>query len=405
MQAASAWEAGAKARPGAEAAASPARIASIDIFRGLTILVMVFVNDVSAVRGLPWWTYHMPGDANGMTYVDMVFPTFLFIVGVSLPLAYERRIARGDSKPQLWGHAALRSLALVVLGLILANIEKLDPEFTGMSRSAWALLSFAGVPLLWNVYPRMERFPRLPIVLRSVGAALLIVLLAIFRRRTEQGQPAGLDFSYWEILGLIGWAYLSASILYLLLRTRRWALIASFVALSALNVLCTARVLRWPNSLPDYVWPFGSGGLASIVMAGVIASLLLSGRRFGWYGGFAAILFAAGIVLLPLGVSKNRATPTWCLVCSAAAAVILLGLYWLADRRGQTKWAAFVKPAGSNTLLTYLLPWIWGSVPGLRGVGRAWSTGAPGVVRALCFTGVILALSAVLTRAKLRLQL
>ena len=63
------------------------RIVSVDILRGLTMLVMIFVNDLAEVKGLPWWTYHMPGHANGMTYVDVVFPAFLFILGMAIPLA------------------------------------------------------------------------------------------------------------------------------------------------------------------------------------------------------------------------------------------------------------------------------------------------------------------------------
>jgi heparan-alpha-glucosaminide N-acetyltransferase len=388
------------------------RIASIDIFRGLTILVMVFVNDVSGVHGLPWWTYHMPGHANGMTYVDMVFPTFLFIVGLSMPLAFERRITRGDSKPMIWFHAVLRSLGLVVLGLTLANIEKIDPQLTGMNATLWSMLAFTAIFLVWNAYPRSERYHKVFLGLRGLGAVMLAVLLILFRRHTHEGQPAGLDFSYVEILGLIGWAYLSAAIVYLLLRTRKWALVASLVALSALNILCTARWLQL-SRLPDYVWPFGSGALASIVMAGVIASMILVEARFAatlrsralLLSGYALALFAAGLVFLPLGISKNQATPAWCLFCSAAAAMMLLGLYLVADVKGATKWAAFVKPAGSNTLLTYLLPWICGSIPIVGRLQRPWSSGAPGVVRALIFTGAILGLSAVLTRMKLRLQL
>ena len=54
------------------------RILSIDIFRGLTILVMVFVNDLAGIKGLPWWNYHIPPGEQGLTYVDVVFPAFLF---------------------------------------------------------------------------------------------------------------------------------------------------------------------------------------------------------------------------------------------------------------------------------------------------------------------------------------
>ena len=58
------------------------RVVSIDIFRGLTMAMMIFVNDLSDVHGLSKWTYHMPANVDAMTYVDMVFPAFLFLVGM-----------------------------------------------------------------------------------------------------------------------------------------------------------------------------------------------------------------------------------------------------------------------------------------------------------------------------------
>ena len=70
---------------------STQRIASIDIFRALTMLLMIFVNDLASVKGLPWWTYHIPPGEFGMTYVDVVFPAFLFIVGMAIPLAFQKR--------------------------------------------------------------------------------------------------------------------------------------------------------------------------------------------------------------------------------------------------------------------------------------------------------------------------
>ena len=62
---------------GIERQVAAPRIISIDIFRGLTMAVMIFVNDLSSVRGLPWWTYHAPARVDVMTYVDMVFPFFV----------------------------------------------------------------------------------------------------------------------------------------------------------------------------------------------------------------------------------------------------------------------------------------------------------------------------------------
>ncbi|HOC24585.1 MAG TPA: DUF5009 domain-containing protein, partial [bacterium] len=75
------------------------RIRSIDVARGLTVLVMLFVNDLAGVTGAPGWMKHIsPSTADGYTFVDLVFPAFLFIVGLSLPIALEKRLGRGESK-------------------------------------------------------------------------------------------------------------------------------------------------------------------------------------------------------------------------------------------------------------------------------------------------------------------
>jgi heparan-alpha-glucosaminide N-acetyltransferase len=68
-------------------------------------------------------------------------------------------------------------------------------------------------------------------------------------------------------------------------------------------------------------------------------------------------------------------------------------------------WAGFVKPAGSNTLLTYLLPWIVTTIPPLQFLSAEGSKGGVGVLRAFVFTAAILALSGLLTKMRLRIQL
>lgn len=394
-------------------ATAPERINSVDIFRGLTVLVMVFVNDVSGVKGLPWWTYHMPEGRNGMTYVDLVFPAFLFIVGISIPLAIRRRIAKGDSLRQLWTHVLARSASLVVMGLLLANLFNVDAQLTGISVHKWVTLAFAGIFLFWNVYPSGGRHEPLYAILKWTGLLLLLCAVVIFRRRVGQNQAGTLDFSYPEILGLIGLAYLSACILYLTLKKNLWALVAALIVLTLLNVGSKTGPLQWLEGVPLYLWPFGTGDCASITMAGLIASVLFFEKsvvvtfkaRAVCALGYAAILLGAGWVLAPLGVSKNKGTPAWCLYSAAAGTLIFLTVYWLADIKHWTKWAAFVKPAGSNTLLTYLLPWVCYVTPVLGGVSASGLQGPVGVLRALLFTGFILALAATLTRLHFRLRL
>jgi predicted acyltransferase len=377
------------------------------------MVVMVFVNQIAEMKQLPWWTYHMPAAANGMTYVDMVFPFFLFIVGMSIPLAIRHRLSKGDSELDLWIHAALRCLGLIVLGLILANSEKVDSHATGMGGRAWTFLALSGAILFWNSYPRSSQHKRLFRAMKFSGAVLMVAMLAMFRRTSNSGSASWLDFSYWEILGMIGWTYLGVSILYLPTRRWRWSAPVWFVVLSALNVIAAAHWITFPYRLPFYLWPIKSGAGPSMVMAGIAASTFFlsdafaGGRRrkTAWALVLSASLFVAAGMLAPLGISKLRATPAYCLICVAAAILSFLALYWVCDVRGRVSWARFARPAGSNTLLTYLLPDLSLALFGRAALLERWDYGWVGAFQAGLFTAMIVAVSAILTRLKVRIQL
>ena len=265
--------------PGAALATSP-RVVSIDIFRGLTMAVMIFVNALSDVRGLPWWTRHAPASVDVMTYVDMVFPFFLFAVGMSFTLSVAQRLKQNSSLSSLWGHVAVRVLGLIVLGEILANAEKADPARMGMSGSTWAFLALICSALYLNVYGKSGRAKTYSRVLRAMGLAGVLLLLVLFRRTAAGGHAAWLDFSYPEILGLIGYSYLAAAILYIPSRRWVWAPPIWFILLVTLCALSTAKIVTFPDQLPLYLWPFGNGAMCCIIMAGVVASsiFLESGR-------------------------------------------------------------------------------------------------------------------------------
>jgi heparan-alpha-glucosaminide N-acetyltransferase len=398
------------------AGASTSRVISIDIFRGVTMAVMIFVNEVAEVRGLPWWTNHAHAWEDRMTYVDMVFPFFLFAAGLSMPLAIAQRLKRNPSMVALAVHILSRVLGLLALGLILANAEKADPAKMALSGGLWALLGLICMMLYLNTYPRWERFPAYATVLRTVGLAGAAVLLGLFRRTTPSGQTAWLDPAYPEILGLIGYTYLAVAFLYLLTRRWKWAPALWFVLLVALCASSTARLVAFPSRLPLYFWPFGNGAMACIMMAGVVTSILFlgAGKRpsprlsLTMATGFALLTLIAGAALTPLGISKIRATPTWSLYSVGAAVLIFIGLFWLCDSKHWTGWTFPVRSAGSNTLLTYLLPDLWYFFfvsAGITFLDSHWNAGAPGVIKALLFSAIILSLSALLTRSKVRLQL
>lgn len=392
--------------------AASTRVVSVDIFRGLTMAVMIFVNDLAGTGGLSKWTFHMPANVDAMSYVDMVFPAFLFIVGMSLPLAVRHRLRRNPSIGALWVHVVLRSVALLVLGLILANVDHCDEARMHLSASVWGLLGLGGGILLWNTYADVAR--RTALILRAAGLALLVFVFADFRRATPHGE-AWIRFSYPEILGLIGLAYFAVCLLYI--PTRRWRLapLAWLVVLVAWNCVCCAHWIHI-NHVSLYIWPFGNGAHTSLIMAGVVTSLIfLDGDRIVGparkmqLGVLLAIAaFAAGWFLRPLGISKIRATPTWALWTVAACCLLFAALYWICDVKKHTAWAWLLRPAGSNTLLTYLIPDIYYFVSALAGLDfleQHWSYGWPGLIRAVVFTVVMLLIARLATRARLRLQL
>jgi predicted acyltransferase len=147
-------------------------------------------------------------------------------------------------------------------------------------------------------------------------------------------------------------------------------------------------------------------------MAGVVTSTIFlketRWRRFREKASpallFAVAVLAAGWLLTPLGISKIRATPSWCLYSVGSSVLLFTALFWICDVKRRIGWAAFVRPAGANTLLTYLLPDLFYSARASL-LDAHFSTGWPGTAKSVVFTGVILAVAGLLTKWKVRMQL
>src|SRR5579863_1447378 len=93
------------------------RLMSLDLFRGATIAGMILVNNAGDEPSSYWPLKH--ADWNGWTPTDLVFPFFLFIVGVAMAFSFSSRLKRGESRQQLLGHVLWRGLLLFALGLFL----------------------------------------------------------------------------------------------------------------------------------------------------------------------------------------------------------------------------------------------------------------------------------------------
>jgi heparan-alpha-glucosaminide N-acetyltransferase len=390
------------------------RIRSVDAFRGITILVMVFVNDVAGVSGIPQWMKHMPADADAMTFVDMVFPAFLFIVGMSMPFAINNRMAKGDSFWKLQWHILWRTLGLLVLGIFMVNGEGgYNQKAMIIPIALWSLLFYASAILVWNVYRFKNK--NLAYVLRGLGIAGLILLSWLYRGG-ENGE-LGMQPKWWGILGLIGWAYFFTAVIYQLMRGKILLLIVAIVLCLSWYLISRADFAK---GVPALQWMASRAGHAAhtgIVLSGVVLSLLFFdqkinlriGQRFMWGAVFAIAAAVAAFLIRPYyPISKIYATPTWCLYCIAACSVLYMILYWLTDVLKYDRWTAFFKPAASNALLVYILPAIILYLQilfGLHFTPAAFHAGLTGIIWSLCFALFIMLLAMGLNRLKIRLQL
>ncbi len=127
------------------------RLKSIDIIRALTMLLMIFVNDLWTLTNIPEWLGHKAADVDGMGLADVVFPAFLFIVGLSIPHAIRARFKKEDSKVQVLRHILERTLALLVMGVFMVNLENIDADKLLFSRYIWQILMTLAFFMIWNI--------------------------------------------------------------------------------------------------------------------------------------------------------------------------------------------------------------------------------------------------------------
>lgn len=391
---------------GRPAAAGPQeRVVSVDALRGLVILLMIFVNDVAGVARAPSWLKHVGVNADAMTVPDVVFPAFLFIAGMSIPLSLQRASASGRTRVRLVVKVLARTFALLMMGVLMVNGESHNPWYRG----SWGLLAYVAMILTFMSPPR-DPSPRRRawLVARLTGIVALIALALAYR--TDEGQAlvlgpllvpgdtVWLRHSWWGILGLIGWAYLVASLVYLAFGRRREWLVGATAMLAVLYVAqhkglfsrvdsrdWLAWAAPWLHQIESVFEKVGShvsigeslGSLASISMAGCCLGSILApaseirahGERLHWAAGFGLWLAVAALLFDPLfGINKIRATPAWCFTCALLTTLTWMALYWLMDVRGFRAWSVVIRPAGINPLLAYILHPMLCLVAGIAGV-------------------------------------
>ena len=337
------------------------RIASVDIMRGLTLLLMLFVNDLN-MKVAPAWLGHMKADFDGMGLADWVFPGFLFIVGMAIPFALSGRMKKGETTLKIFLHILIRTVSLLIIGVLMLNTGRVNPETTGMGKDLWALLMYISVFFIWNDYPA-ERRKLLFIILRMAGVSALIFLVIIFRSGPVD-DPGWLITGWWGILGLIGWGYLAASLIYLGTRDSVTGVTVAVIFFLTVNILDAGGFLGFLDPVRPVLGIIIQGNVPLIVLTGMLAGILIRKMKDSGSERILILFIALGLLSLISGfilrnwfiISKIQATPSWGMICSGISFLVFALIYWLADVKEWRRWAGFVRPAGKHSLTTYLAP-------------------------------------------------
>ncbi|MBS1577319.1 MAG: DUF5009 domain-containing protein [Bacteroidetes bacterium] len=391
------------------------RLASIDILRALTMLLMIFVNDLWSLTNIPGWLEHTQAAEDGMGLADTVFPAFLFITGMSIPLAVMHRRSKGDTNGQILTHILLRSIALLVMGVWLVNGESINEAATGMKRVVWNMICWACFIIVWNAWP--DKVNKKLLTALKVIAILVLIILAWIYRGGHDDQITRFAQHWWGILGLIGWAYLVSATIYTLSNNK---IIVILIAWLLFNLLCIGSHDGWFSSMPllkTILSPIGGGAMTAFVTGGALTTMIFlqygnkgeNGKMFLTLFVFAVILIAVGFYLRQYwgGISKIRATPSWVLICSGITIIMFLIIYWIADLKSKAKWFDSIKPAGTNTLTCYMLPYFaYAIVVLLHLTLPAYMLdGGIGLIKSFLFSLLMVVLAGVLGKWGLRLKL
>ena len=385
------------------------RFHSIDIFRAITMLLMIFVNDLWTLTEIPEWLGHKAANEDGMGLADVVFPAFLFIVGLSIPWAIEARFNKGHSRIKTLKHIAERSFALLVMGVFMVNLENINAAELPINKSYWQILMTLGFFMIWNNY-RGKVLGRIPPNVMKVAGLCILIFLAVIYKGGSADNPHWMKTHWWGILGLIGWGYLVNALLYLGIRYRLGWMVLVTIVFYLLNI-------------NEFISPFKfdlkivvSASNHVSVMTGMLVTIILINlrekRKMKYLVpvllGLSLLLFIFGFATRPLwGISKIMATPSWTAICAGISTVSFAILHIIADRLKLTRWADIIAPAGNSTLTCYLIPYYAYAIFALASLQLPGMliAGIPGLIKSLLFSLIIVLVTGWLGKLKISLKI
>ena len=299
----------------------PRRIKSLDAFRGINIAAMILVNNPGSWNHVYGPLRHAKW--HGWTFADLVFPFFLFIVGVSVAVSFGRRLETGEDRRSLYLKIIRRALILFTLGLLLNGFPYYDLSIL-----------------------------RIPGVLQRIAVCYLASSV-IFLNSKWKGQLAwavGLLLLYWAAMEWVPVPGGSAGLY------EKGNNLAAWIDGRLLTGHMWAVTRTWdPEGILSTV------PAISTTLFGVLTGRWLTGDRAprekaaGLLAAGAAAAAAGTVWQLSTPINKSLWTSSYALFTAGLASICLGAVYWLVDVRDWKRWTVPALVLGMNAIAAYVL--------------------------------------------------
>jgi len=306
------------------------RLLSLDVVRGITIAFMIMVNN----NGGPGsWRFMNHAAWNGLTPTDLVFPTFVFVVGVSVVFAFETRLARGAKRAQLAWHTVQRAAILILFGIVVNSFptfQLVHMRFYGVLQRIAICYLVVGLFYLWDSRASTKGFA---LVVSLVGYWILVRWTPI----PGVGMP-GRDVPFMDMTqNLVSW-------------------IDRHVFPYHLYLYPPDHNVRDPEGLLSDLPAVGTALMGVLTGLWLRSSRTSAAKAFGLGVASGSSLALGYLWSLSFPLNKNMWTSSFVLVAAGYSLALLTLAFWAVEVQGWLKgwtWAWLV--FGSNAIAAYMI--------------------------------------------------
>lgn len=265
------------------------RIVSIDILRGITIFAMILCANIGYYSELPAWMYHCQTppptyafnpDVPGITWVDLVFPFFLFTMGAAFPLAMRKRLDNGVSRWNVTGSLFKRWLTLTIFAIALGNAYA-----TSSSTRPEIAKGIFNIILWGAMFMALVRIPEEKKGKLINNAGMFLVIVLAFVRIDYFGVP----LNRWTsdvIIMILANVAISGGLLWMFTKDSlrlRWLVLMFIAGIKAVSSYAPES-LAWVPKMSALGWFFSWDYLQYLVIAlagSIVGDMLLDHSRSG----------------------------------------------------------------------------------------------------------------------------